>query len=199
MSTETESAKPGPDVAAGPAPQTEPQAAASPPPAPAPPVASAVTTPAAEGSGPKRLSVSAAAPAPGAVTAPVGGESAVPREGDILAGKYRIDRVLGQGGMGVVVAAHHTALRQNVAVKFLLPDAAKRDDATERFLREARAAVSIQSEHVARVMDVGTLETGSPYMVMEYLTGSDLGAVLVQRGRLPVQDAVEYTSSSASW
>src|SRR4051812_36810717 len=93
-------------------------------------------------------------------------ESDLPRESDILAGKYRIDRVLGQGGMGVVVAAHHTTLRQNVAVKFLLPEAAKRGDATERFLREARAAVSIQSEHVARVTDVGTLETGSPYMVM---------------------------------
>jgi serine/threonine-protein kinase len=116
----------------------------------------------------------------------------MPREGDILAGKYRIDRVLGQGGMGVVVAAHHTTLRQHVAIKFLLPEAAKRDDATERFLREARAAVSIQSEHVARVMDVGTLDTGSPYMVMEFLTGSDLGVVLAQRGPLPVQDAVEY-------
>src|SRR4051812_36402562 len=73
-------------------------------------------------------------------------ESDLPREGDVLAGKYRIDRVLGKGGMGVVVAAHHTALRQNVAVKFLLPSASKGGDAAERFLREARAAVSIQSE-----------------------------------------------------
>src|SRR3954470_4780446 len=102
----------------------------------------------------------------------------VPRDGDILAGKYRIEKVLGQGGMGVVVAAHHTTLRQKVAVKFLLPEAAKRDDSTERFLREARAAVSIQSEHVARVADVGTLENGSPYMVMEFLTGADLGQIL---------------------
>src|ERR1700685_630157 len=86
----------------------------------------------------------------------------LPKEGDVLAGKYRIDRVLGQGGMGVVVAAHHTALRQNVAVKFLLPATAQRGDATERFLREARAAASIQSEHVARVTDVGTLESGAP-------------------------------------
>src|SRR3954464_3490822 len=102
-------------------------------------------------------------------------EADLPKEGDMLAGKYQIDRVLGQGGMGVVVAAHHTTLRQKVAIKFLLPAAAKREEASERFLREARAAVSIQSEHVARVMDVGTLETGSPYMVMELLTGSDLG------------------------
>jgi serine/threonine-protein kinase len=116
----------------------------------------------------------------------------VPKEGDVLAGKYLIDRILGQGGMGVVVAAHHTTLRQKVAIKFLLRDAAKRGDATARFLREARAAVSIQSEHVARVTDVGTLEDGAPYMVMEFLTGSDLGDVLSQRGPLPVHDAVDY-------
>jgi serine/threonine-protein kinase len=119
-------------------------------------------------------------------------DDGMPREGDILAGKYRIESVLGQGGMGVVVAAHHTTLRQKVAVKFLLPDAAKRDDSTERFLREARAAVSIQSEHIARVMDVGTLDTGAPYMVMEFLTGSDLNHVLASRGPLPIQDAVDY-------
>jgi serine/threonine-protein kinase len=119
-------------------------------------------------------------------------ENVLPKEGDILAGKYRIDRVIGQGGMGMVVAAHHTTLRQNVAIKFLLPEAAKRDDATERFLREARAAVSIQSEHVARVADVGTLDTGSPYMVMEYLTGADLGQILQQRGPLPIPQAIDY-------
>ncbi|APR79322.1 serine/threonine protein kinase [Minicystis rosea] len=119
-------------------------------------------------------------------------QAGLPGEGDILAGKYRIDRILGQGGMGVVVAAHHTTLRQKVAVKFLLPEAAKRGDATERFLREARAAVSIQSEHVARVTDVGTLDTGAPYMVMEFLTGSDLSQVLEQRGPLPVEEAVDF-------
>jgi serine/threonine-protein kinase len=119
-------------------------------------------------------------------------EDLLPREGDVLAGKYRIDRVIGQGGMGMVVAAHHTTLRQNVAIKFLLPEAAKRDDATERFLREARAAVSIQSEHVARVTDVGTLDTGSPYMVMEYLTGADLGQLIEERGPLPIPEAIDY-------
>src|SRR5690348_2461788 len=97
-------------------------------------------------------------PKPPASDAPPAGET-LPQEGDVLAGKYRIERVLGQGGMGVVVAAQHVTLRQKVAVKFLLPEAAKRLDSTERFLREARASVSIQSEHVARVMDVGTLET----------------------------------------
>src|SRR5262249_40489676 len=116
----------------------------------------------------------------------------IPKEGDILAGKYRIDRILGQGGMGLVVAAHHTTLRQKVAVKFLLREAAKRGDATERFLREARAAVSIQSEHVARVTDVGTLDDGAPYMVMEFLSGADLGEILKERGPLPIEEAVDY-------
>jgi serine/threonine protein kinase len=131
---------------------------------------------------------------PPAAGAPAAAEvvDPLPKEGDVLAGKYRIEKILGQGGMGVVVAAQHTTLRQKVAVKFLLPDAAKREDAAERFLREARAAVSIQSEHVARVMDVGTLETGSPYMVMEFLTGNDLGVLLGERGTFPVAEAVDY-------
>jgi serine/threonine-protein kinase len=116
----------------------------------------------------------------------------LPREGDILAGKFRIDRVLGQGGMGVVVAAEHTTLRQKVAVKFLLPEAMARADACDRFLREARAAVAIRSEHVARVTDVGTLDSGAPYMVMELLAGTDLGVVLQQRGPLPIAEAVDY-------
>ena len=108
-------------------------------------------------------------------------ESAVPTEGDVVAGKYRVERVLGQGGMGVVVAARHTSLRQHVAVKFLLPKAMKLPGAAERFLREARAVVAIKSEHVARVLDIGELEGGEPYMVMEYLTGSDFGQMLRAR------------------
>ncbi|MBI5535743.1 MAG: protein kinase [Deltaproteobacteria bacterium] len=112
--------------------------------------------------------------------------------GDILAGKYRIERVLGAGGMGVVVAAQHITLGQHVAIKFLLPHACAMPEAVERFLREARAAVRISSEHVARVSDVGTLETGSPYMVMEFLQGRDLGQVGAERGPLPLGDAVDF-------
>src|SRR6185369_12258675 len=99
-------------------------------------------------------------------------------EGEILAGKYRVDRVLGVGGMGVVVAAHHLELDDRVAVKFLLPETLGNPDAVARFAREARAAVKIKSEHVARVSDVGRLESGAPYMVMEYLEGSDLSGWL---------------------
>lgn len=112
--------------------------------------------------------------------------------GEILAGKYRIDRVLGAGGMGVVVAAHHVGLDERVAIKFLLPDALDNAEAVARFAREARAATKIKSPHVARVTDVGTLESGAPYMVMEYLEGQDLAAMVRDRGALPVADAAEF-------
>lgn len=118
--------------------------------------------------------------------------SAPVREGEILAGKYRVDRVLGVGGMGVVVAAHHIDLDDRVALKFMLPEALANAEAVTRFAREARAAVKIKSEHVARVSDVGKLENGAPYMVMEYLEGSDLSSWLSQRGALPVEQAVEF-------
>lgn len=116
--------------------------------------------------------------------------SAPVAEGEVLAGKYRIERVLGQGGMGVVVAAMHLQLNQRVAIKLLLAGATA--DIVERFLREARAAVRLKSQHVARVIDVGALPDGAPYMVMEYLEGSDLSGVVRSSGALSVYDAVEY-------
>jgi serine/threonine-protein kinase len=112
--------------------------------------------------------------------------------GDVLAGKYQIERVIGVGGMGVVVAAHHRQLEQKVAIKFLLPEMLTNPEIVARFAREARAAVRIKSEHVARVADVGTLENGAPYMVMEYLEGTDLSAFLQQHGRLAVPQSVEF-------
>jgi serine/threonine-protein kinase len=112
--------------------------------------------------------------------------------GDVLAGKYRVERVLGVGGMGIVVAAEHLELHERVAIKFMLPEATEQAEAVERFLREARAAVKIKSEHVAKVTDVGRLESGEPYIVMEYLEGSDLHALLAKKGTLPIEDAVEY-------
>ena len=114
------------------------------------------------------------------------------KEGEILAGKYRVERVLAQGGMGVVVAAIHQQLDQRLALKFLLPDGVQNEAHVARFVREARAAVRLRSEHVARVLDVGTSETGSPYIVMEYLEGQDLSNVLAEKGALPVHTAVGY-------
>jgi serine/threonine-protein kinase len=94
--------------------------------------------------------------------------------------------------MGVVVAATDQQLERRVAIKFLLAEYAQHAEAAQRFLREARSAVKIQSEHVARVIDVGTLETGSPYMVMEYLEGRDLAALIDTRQQISIEDAVAY-------
>jgi serine/threonine protein kinase len=110
----------------------------------------------------------------------------------MLAGKYRVERVLGAGGMGVVVAARHVELDQLVAIKFVRDEAIASEDAVQRFLREARAAVKLRSEHVARVLDVGKLDSGAPYMVMEFLEGSDLGNVLSERGPLPLDAAADW-------
>ena len=105
----------------------------------------------------------------------VGQLPAAVREGEIVGGKNRVENVLGAGGMGVVVAARHLAARRaRRASSSCSPEALDSREAVARFLREARAAVKIKSEHVARVHDVGTLEDGAPYMVMEYLEGDDL-------------------------
>src|SRR4051794_6235861 len=92
--------------------------------------------------------------------------------GETLADKYKVERVLGQGGMGIVVAARHLELDERVAIKFLLGEPS--GNAVDRFLREARAAVKVKGEHVCRVFDFGRLDTGEPYIVMEHLEGTDL-------------------------
>ena len=115
----------------------------------------------------------------------------VPKPGEIVIGKYRVERVLGTGGMGCVVAATHTTLDQPVAIKFLLDKAAKNPKNLTRFTREAQAAAKIKSDHVAKVSDVGTLDSGVPYMVMEYLDGEDLSE-RIQHGALPLDEAVRY-------
>jgi serine/threonine-protein kinase len=119
-------------------------------------------------------------------------EAAGVHEGQILAGKYRVEKVLGVGGMGVVVAAQHVQLDEKVAIKFLLPTMLSNQEVVGRFAREARAAVKIKSEHVARVSDVGTLDNGAPYMIMEFLDGSDLSTWLQRQGPLPVEQAIDF-------
>jgi serine/threonine protein kinase len=116
----------------------------------------------------------------------------LPRPGDVLCGKYRIDNVIGAGGMGVVLGAVDTTLGRGVAIKVLAPHKAQREGAVARFIREARSAAMIQSEHVVRVFDIGTLPNGSPFIVMEHLRGADLAQVLIQRGPLPISDACDY-------
>lgn len=112
--------------------------------------------------------------------------------GDVLAGKYRVERVLGQGAMGMVVAAMHIDLHERRAIKFMLPTALGDADGIERFMREARACARLKSKHVAAVYDVGRLEDGAPYIVMEYLEGTDLKSVLQKKKALPVPQAVDY-------
>ena len=112
--------------------------------------------------------------------------------GTVLSGKYRVERVLGRGGMGMVVSARHLDLGQRVALKFILAEVARHPTLVDRFMHEARAASKLRSEHVARVIDVAKLDSGLPYMVMEFLEGRDLKALLVEGGALPVPLAVDY-------
>jgi serine/threonine-protein kinase len=118
------------------------------------------------------------------------------REGDLVAGKYRVERVIGRGGMGLVVAARHEQLEQRVAIKFVHGEALANDQGVQRFLREARAAARLKSEHAARVLDVGTLESGVPYMVMELLEGADLSQWLEEHGPLPIEVAAEWIAQA---
>lgn len=110
--------------------------------------------------------------------------------GTILVGKYHVESLLGEGGMGIVVRAHHLQLDLPVAIKLLRPDARNDEYLTQRFLREAQAAVKLRSEHITRVFDVGALADGTPYMVMEYLEGTDLGHLLRNHGPLAPAIAV---------
>ncbi len=112
--------------------------------------------------------------------------------GEVLLGKYEVLGLIGVGGLGFVVAANHVELGEKVALKFLRPEAMANEEAVGRFSREARASVQIKSEHVARVFDVGTLPDGTPFIVMEYLEGKDLGVLVTERGALPIRTAVEY-------
>ncbi|MGC4087115.1 MAG: serine/threonine-protein kinase [Polyangiaceae bacterium] len=112
--------------------------------------------------------------------------------GSVIAGRYRIDRALGAGTMGVVVAAWHLELEQAVAIKFLNPSVLGATEALERFRREARAAARIKSEHVVRVLDVGAMPDGLPFIVMELLHGRSLEDELLARGPLPVSEAVSH-------
>lgn len=113
--------------------------------------------------------------------------------GDIIAGKFRIERLLGNGGMGYVFAARHIDLDQLVAIKFLTRGAlADDEEAYARFRLEARSTVRLTSEHIAKVHDVGVHENDEPYIVMEYLDGVDLGAIAKQRGTVSVAEACDY-------
>ena len=112
--------------------------------------------------------------------------------GQVIDEKYRIERLLGRGGIGIVAKAQHLVLNHPVALKVLRNELAQEQRHVARFLREARAAVRLESEHVARVLDVGTLEDGAPYMVMEYLEGEDLARRLDRSGPLTPEQVAGF-------
>ena len=114
------------------------------------------------------------------------------RVGDLLAGKYRVERLHRRGALGLTLEALHTQLGQRVAVRLLAADPKGHPEAAARFLRGARSAVQYQNEHTARIVDVGSLGSGAPYIVTELLVGSDLRKVLRVRDTLPVPEAVDY-------
>lgn len=115
-----------------------------------------------------------------------------PLPGEVIAGKYSVIRVLGHGGMGVVVEAQHLKLGHRVAIKLLLPNIRSMGEITARFEREARAIARLKGPHVAHVSDVDSLPDGSPFMVMELLEGCELGDELEKQRRIPYRDAVGY-------
>lgn len=112
--------------------------------------------------------------------------------GDVIADKYRIDSVLGAGGMGVVFLARHIQLNGLFALKFLSRESSLNAQALGRFHREAQAAVKLRSDHAVRVFDVGVHNNGLPYIVMEYLEGGDLSRLLRNVGWLPIAQAVDF-------
>ncbi len=113
------------------------------------------------------------------------------RAGDLIADRYRVERVLGKGGMGIVVAARHVDLDELRAIKLLRPSAETSPRVVTRFLREARATVKLKSEHIAQVYDVGRLDSGLPFTIMEYLEGQDLRQLLRKRGAVEPVLAVD--------
>jgi serine/threonine protein kinase len=116
--------------------------------------------------------------------------------GDIVAGKYRVDHVLGGGAMGVVVAGTHVDLDHKVAIKFVRPSVLNEPEQQERFVREARTLARLKSVHVAKVLDVGKMASGVPFMVMELLEGCDLAALLAEHGPLSFDHAADYVAQA---
>ena len=116
----------------------------------------------------------------------------LPESGEVIAGKYLILRRIGQGGLAAVFAALHQQLEQRVALKMLMPQWANNEDVVSRFVREGRAATRVRSEHVVRVLDVDATPEGAPYLVLEYLEGTDLEELLAREGPQPVSRAVDW-------
>ena len=114
--------------------------------------------------------------------------------GSTVAGKYRVDRMIGRGGMGAVFQAANLAIGKRVALKFLDHEAARNREACQRFQREAETASMAESAHIVQIFDSGVTDSGLPFLVMELLTGEDLRARLEREGRLSVPAALRIVS-----
>jgi serine/threonine-protein kinase len=114
------------------------------------------------------------------------------RPGAVLNQKYRIEHPISEGGMGAIYAAHHVQLGMKLAVKVILPSLLESDEAIRRFDREARAAAKIANEHVVRILDVGQLESGAPYMVLEFLEGQNGVAYLEEHAPLSIDNVIDF-------
>ena len=147
---------------------------------------------------PPRTRLRRSNPSQSAVNPPPSELESLPRPGDLIGGRFRITETLGQGGMGIVLGGHHLDLRQDVAIKVLRPSLANEPDALARFLREARAAASIKSRHAVRIYDVGTTDTGLPYMVMERLHGEGVDVLVERQKQLPVDQALQIIVEAAN-
>ena len=111
--------------------------------------------------------------------------------GKQIGGKYVVRAVLGEGGMGTVFEAEHLTIGRSVAVKVLHPNQARKKDAVRRFHQEARAAGAIGHPNICEVYDLGTLDDGSPYLVMEKLVGETLADRIGAEGGLPFDDVID--------
>jgi serine/threonine-protein kinase len=121
--------------------------------------------------------------------------SPYPAPGEVIDGKYQIDRILGEGGMGCVARAYHLILQKAVALKFMNPQFMNFPGAVERFLNEGVASGRIRNAHVVPVTETGKLPSGAPYLVMECLAGMDLADLLARDGTpgLPTPRAIHFT------
>ena len=114
--------------------------------------------------------------------------------GQVLAGRYSIQRVIGSGGMATIVEATHLELGSRVAIK-VLHTMSTTSEGVDRFLREARAIFPLRSENVCRVLDLGRLPDGAPFIVMEYLDGTDFASGF--RGKqVPPSRAAAYVAQA---
>ncbi len=146
-------------------------------------------------SDPNRIAKAGTLPAPDSASQPSAPSSdtlsAEFAPGRVIAGKYLVERAIGEGGLGVVLRAKHVQLDQPVAIKHVRPSDVSRPGVVDRFLREARLAAKIKNEHAVKVQDVDVVESGAPYMVMELLEGRDLAQVVLE-APLPIDRAIDY-------